>query len=75
MWGKAWRWFTEGLTADSLYNGWRFAIPLILIAVVVYGGLQALSPGLTPGQRFLRFGVPVILVAIALRMPMPRKRT
>jgi hypothetical protein len=77
MWGKAWRWFVEGLTAenDSSYDGWRFAIPLILIAVVVYGGVQALSPGLTPSQRFFRFGVPVILVVIALRIPMPPKRT
>jgi hypothetical protein len=74
---KAWRWFLEGLTAenDTLYDGWRFAIPLTLIAVVVYGALQALSPGLTLGQRAFRFGVPVLLVAVAFLMPMPRKRT
>ncbi|HEX6370135.1 MAG TPA: hypothetical protein VF006_14535 [Longimicrobium sp.] len=67
--------FTDGLlAANGKYWGWRTALRLFLAAVCVYGGFQALQPDLTVGQRALRFGVPVLLVAIAVLMPMPRKR-
>ncbi|HEX5871975.1 MAG TPA: hypothetical protein VFY65_16210 [Longimicrobium sp.] len=67
---------TDGLIAwNAKYWSLRTALRLLVVAVCVYGGWQALQPDLTVAQRAFRFGVPVLLVAVAFLMPMPRKRT
>jgi quinol-cytochrome oxidoreductase complex cytochrome b subunit len=68
--------FTTGvIAANGKYWSWRTVMWLFVAAVCLYGGWQALQPGLTGGQRFVRFGVPVILVAMAFLIPMPPRRT
>lgn len=67
---------TDGLIAGTGdYWDWGTVLRLVVVAVCLYGGYQALQPDLTMGQRAFRFGLPVLLLAIAFLMPMGKKRT
>ena len=75
MWDDPVGEFAEGVTADNrVGDSWRFAIRLLVVAVCIYGGWRALQPDLTMAERAIRFGIPVLLVAFAFLVPMPKKR-
>ena len=56
-------------------TSWRAVLWFCVGLVCLYGGWQALQPDLTTTQRAVRFGIPLLLVALAFLMPMPKKRT
>ena len=62
------------IVASSVSIPWRVWVAVLMVASFLVS-LAAVGPGTPHRVLVLRFGVPVLLVALALLVPFPRKQT